>query len=211
METKICSQCKQEKTLDKFRKKIKTKTDYRAECKACLRQRYIEYISKEKIFILHLYLGMCGKYRKTKLNPKSTEEKIERHKVQVTQEQFFELWEEHKKQYGLHCCISKVPFTFIRGRGRTTNHKDNNNVSVDRLDNNMGYTTKNIIFVTYAFNDRKNSVTILDCISILRMYKQRYPESNTCKLIELYESIGSLQTREKYKEEIKDFTKEKLS
>jgi hypothetical protein len=70
---------------------------------------------------------------------------------------------------------------------------------------------KILLFVTNEFNLRKSAVLIIDCVNILRHYKLRFPETNICRILELYESIGSLQSKEKYKEERKDFTKEKLS
>jgi hypothetical protein len=50
------------------------------------------------------------------------------------------------------------------------------------------------------------SIMILDCVNILRHYKERFPDTHTCKLIELYEKIGNLQIKEKYKNELNEFT-----
>ena len=98
-------------------------------------------------------------------------------------------------------------YFFLRGKRRNINNKNNHNVSVDRLDNNQRYTINNIVFVTFAFNDRKCSIMILDCVNILRHYKERFPDTHTCKIIELYEKIGNLQSREKYKNELNNLPK----
>jgi hypothetical protein len=103
--------------------------------------------------------------------------------------------------------MTQTDFTFQRGIKRKISNKHNHNVSVDRLDNSKGYTVNNIVFVTFAFNDRKCSIMILDCVSILRHYKERFPDTHTCKIIELYEKIGNLQSREKYKNKLSELNK----
>jgi hypothetical protein len=209
MNYKICSTCKKNKSLDEFHKGL-CKDGKKYCCKKCAHNAYVKYIGTEKTFVHHLYIGLWSRWRRTKKRKDLTKEEKKQHEIKITQPQFLKLWEEHKKRYGLKCCMTQINFTFQRGNGRNTSNKNNYNVSVDRLDNSQGYTINNIVFVTFAFNDRKSSIMILDCVNILRHYKERFPNTNTCKLIELYETMGSLQSKKKYKNELnklKEFNK----
>ena len=203
---KICNTCKKNKALTKFNKGL-DKYGKKHYCKKCSHDLYVKYIEKEETFVPQLYTGLLSRWRKIQKRKDITDERKKQYKVKITKPQFLKLWEEHKKKHGLKCCMTQINFTFKRGNRRKTSNKNNHNVSVDRLDNSQGYTSKNIVFVVYAFNDRKCSITILDCVNILRHYKERFPNTNTCKIIELYEKIGNLQSREKYKNELNEFTK----
>jgi t-SNARE complex subunit (syntaxin) len=48
METKICSECKIEKSLDKFQKDAYRKDGYRYKCKSCTNIHDVEYYQKNK-------------------------------------------------------------------------------------------------------------------------------------------------------------------
>ena len=203
MKTKRCKNCKEFRTIDSYRGK-------RWVCNVCNRADGITYLNTEHGYFTELYNGLWNRLRKKERSGRFSEERLMMHRPRVTKEEFFQLWEDHKKEHGMKCLMTGVEMTHIRGKGGTKN-KTPTNISVDRLDNTKGYTKQNIIFVTNEFNLRKNAILIIDCINILRQYKLRFPETNTCKIIELYESIGSLQSKEKYKDEIKDFTNEKLN
>jgi hypothetical protein len=227
METKTCTLCKKEYpcNTDYFYRNYRKKgVKYIARCNTChnqismkwakdnyLRKRKveIEYKNTEKGYLIEMYNGIWNRLRKKEKSGLFSEERLMMYRPRVTKEDFFELWEKHKKEHGMKCLMTGVEMTHVRGKG--IKNKTPTNISVDRLDNEKGYTKQNIIFVTHEFNLRKNAILIIDCVNILRQYKLRFPETNTCKIIELYESIGSLQTKEKYKEETQDFTKEKLS
>ena len=204
---KICVICKISKPLTEFHNRSSTKEGKQTSCKECHYNNYVKYIETEENFINAMYSSLRSRWTKIqKREDLSHKEKIQ-HKLILTKPQFLKLWEEHKKEYGLKCCMTQIDFTFIRGKRRNISNKHNHNVSVDRLDNNQGYTVNNIVFVTFAFNDRKCSILILDCVNILRHYKKRFPNTHTCKLIELYETIGNVQIRQKYKNELEEFTK----
>lgn len=207
MNYKICSTCKKKKPLTKFHRGSKTKDGMQHRCKKCVYNIYVKYMGIEKNFMGELYRGIWSRFRRMQKRKDLTKEEKKQHEIKITKSQFLKLWEEHKKKYGLKCCMTQTDFTFQRGNRRNTSNKYNHNVSVDRLDNSKGYTADNIVFVTFAFNDRKCSIMILDCVNILRHYKERFPNTNTCKLIELYETIGSLQSDEKYKNKLNDLPK----
>jgi hypothetical protein len=204
---KICVICKISKPLTEFHNRSSTKEGKQTSCKECHYNNYVKYIGIEENFINALYSGLWSRWRKIKKREDLTKEEKKQHEVKITKPKFLKLWEEHKKKYGLKCCMTQTDFTFQRGIKRKISNKHNHNVSVDRLDNSKGYTANNIVFVTFAFNDRKCSIMILDCVSILRHYKERFPDTHTCKIIELYEKIGNLQSREKYKNELNNLPK----
>ena len=204
---KICVICKISKPLTEFHNRSSTKEGKQTSCKECHYNNYVKYIGIEENFINALYSGLWSRWRKMKKREDLTKEEKKQHEVKITKPKFLKLWEEHKKKYGLKCCMTQTDFTFQRGIKRKISNKHNHNVSVDRLDNSKGYTANNIVFVTFAFNDRKCSIMILDCVSILRHYKERFPDTHTCKIIELYEKIGNLQSREKYKNELNNLPK----
>jgi len=226
METKTCNICKKEYPCNRdyfYRASSKNKSYYFNKCITCHKKvsatwgknnhlkRLIhntKYKNTEKGYLVAMYNALWDRLKEKEKSGLS-EERLMMYRPRVTREEFFELWENHKKEHGMKCLMTGVEMTHIRGKG--IKNKTLTNISVDRLDNEKGYTKQNIIFVTHEFNTRKNAILIIDCINILRQYKLRFPETNTCKIIELYESIGSLQSKEKYKEEIQDFTKEKLS
>lgn len=59
----------------------------------------------------------------------------------------------YNNQKGL-CAISGVPLTNIRGSGRIPT-----NISIDRIDNNFGYTKKNVQLVCSIVNKMKSEYT----------------------------------------------------
>jgi hypothetical protein len=204
---KICATCKKNKPFTEFHKGNNKKDGKSYNCKKCHYISYVKFIGIEENFINALYYGLRSRWNRWKKRKDLTDAEKKQHEIKITKPQFLKLWEEHKKEYGLKCCMTQIDFTFIRGKRRNINNKNNHNVSVDRLDNNQGYTINNIVFVTFAFNNRKCSILILDCVNILRHYKKRFPNTHTCKLIELYETIGNVQIRQKYKNELEEFTK----
>jgi len=227
MENKTCIACKKEYPCNTnyfYRARYKNDFRYYSYCITCSNQKTsewaknnslkksnldIKYKNTEKGYVNELYSSLWNRLRKKEKSGRFSEERLIMYRPRVTKEDFLELWENHKKEHGMKCLMTGVEMTHVRGKG--IKHRTPTNLSVDRLDNEKGYTKQNIIFVTHEFNSRKNAILIIDCINILRQYKLRFPGTNTCRIIELYESIGSLQSKKKYKEKIKDFTKEKLS
>jgi len=50
----------------------------------------------------------------------------------------------------------------------------NSNLSIDRLDNNIGYTVQNIIFIRNDENARKRDTSYEDCKIQIRLYEERF-------------------------------------
>tara|TARA_R100000808_G_C2103157_1_gene119592 strand:+ start:104 stop:661 length:558 start_codon:yes stop_codon:yes gene_type:complete len=104
--------------------------------------------------------------------------------VELTKEEFFELWEQHKKKYGgWICAYTGQIMTQTRSmnpvgseRGKASAIKVKTNMSVDRLDSSKGYTKDNIVFCTWEFNDRKGNVSLEDIRCILNLMESKKDE-----------------------------------
>jgi len=167
---KTCTDCKEYLPLTSFNKKLKNKNVLRAICKKCSRKHQVTYSNTEKGFITNLFNGIKSKVNKTRYKKFSEEEK-NKHRCHVTKEKFIELFEKHKKIFGYTCALTGVPVVL-----KVTNHSESNKsntLSVDRLNPEIGYTEKNIIFVSSKANQMKNAVTKDLCIAILKAYEER--------------------------------------
>lgn len=77
-------------------------------------------------------------------------------------------WNQVETLGGIYCAYTGKAMTHVRGKGIVKT-----NISLDRINNEIGYTKENIIFCTAAFNDLKGQVTIEACQKILEVYKER--------------------------------------
>ncbi len=80
-----------------------------------------------------------------------------------------ELWVEQK---GL-CNISKIPMTYIMNKGRTYT-----NISVDRINSNIGYIKGNIQLVCMAVNQMKSDLKIDELVYICKEIINNYESKN---------------------------------
>lgn len=122
------------------------------------RKSYLRNINTEKGYL-------SDKYNHTKKGGRK------KFPIEITKEEFLQLWEEHKIKYGgWVCAYTGLYMTRIRGKGQLMVPS---NMSVDRLDSNKGYTKDNIVFCRWDINDRKGAVTIEDIKNILRVYNEK--------------------------------------
>jgi len=113
--------------------------------------------------------------------------------IEITREEFYQMWEDHKKKYGgWFCAYTGVPMTRERGvnetlpenakhfNGKNSGKHIRSNMSVDRIDSDKGYTKDNMVFCTWEFNDRKGEVSLFDiqCILNIREEKKHEPGRN---------------------------------
>jgi hypothetical protein len=170
MESQVCTFCKISLPFSFFTKDKKTKNGLRRWCKNCKRIDANNYNNTEKGCLTNLYGNMKKKF-KSKRFINFPEEEKNKYICHVSKKEFFELFENHKKIFGYNCMLTGNPI-FLK---RTSNHKKtkSNNLSVDRLDPEMGYTKKNIIFVSSLINNKKGAVTKELCIAILKAYEER--------------------------------------
>ena len=181
---KFCKKCNEEKPIEEFYKKKRGKyISY--ECRKCQKNYRLNNIDKinarKKIygntkpsFLLSSYYSMTGQYRR-KLRNNFPKDKLNNYEVFISKKDFLDMVYTYEKEKGFVCQGTNMPLTTLR----YLNAKAKNcptNFSVDRLDTQIGYSKENIIFVSWEFNQRKNSVKIEDCFAILKLYKERYPE-----------------------------------
>ena len=122
---------------------------------------------------------MTGQYRR-KIKNNFPKNKLKSYEVHISKKDFLDMVNTYEKQKGFVCQGTNMPLTTLRHLGKKRK-SCGTNFSVDRLDTQIGYSKENIIFVSWEFNQRKNSIKPGDCFAILKLYKERYPEK--------YESI----------------------
>jgi hypothetical protein len=136
------------------------------------REQNIKYLNTENGFLI-------SKWNDLKKRGKG---KLQSLKNDITREEFFELWEEHKKKYGWNCYYTGKPFRIVRKlavKGAKKKHSAPPDLlSIDRFDSDVGYTKNNIVFCRWDFNDRKSNIRVEDCKIIIEKYieRQKRPE-----------------------------------
>ena len=148
-------------------KKRKTKKTY-----SVIRDKNLIYLNTEKGFMLSKYHDVCRSWKRKQNRPINANKKIEL----LSQEEFLELWTQHKVKQGITCGYTGEPLIMQRKKPRKdgVRHKvPKNQLSVDCLDPEIGYTKSNIVFCGWGFNDRKNAVKIKDCYLIIKMHEER--------------------------------------
>jgi hypothetical protein len=73
---------------------------------------------------------------------------------------------------GPYCKYSGVKLTTKRSMGEGWHKSRPTNLSIDRIDPRRPYEERNIVFCTWEFNNRKNSITPDDCKRILKVYEE---------------------------------------
>ena len=133
---------------------------------------HTEYLNTEEGFIIAKYNDVKKSCKKKQARPINADKKIEL----LSQEEFLELWTQHKAKQGITCGYTGEPLLMQKKKPRKdgVRHKPPKNLlSVDCLDPEIGYTKKNIVFCSWKFNDRKNAVKIKDCYLIIKMHEER--------------------------------------
>ena len=147
------------------------------------REQNIKYLNTENGFLISKWNDL----------QKRAKSKLQSLKNDITREEFFELWEEHKKKYGWNCYYTGKPFRIVRKlavKGAKKKHPAPPDLlSIDRFDSDVGYTKNNIVFCRWEFNDRKNNIRVEDCKIIIEKYieRQKRPERR------MYSSGGLVQ------------------
>ena len=94
-----------------------------------------------------------------------------------SRDHLLELWNNHKKEYGRRCRYTGIELTTKRSMGEGRKPTTPTNISIDRVDPRRPYEEKNIVFCTWEFNNRKNSITPDDCKRILEVYEELHARS----------------------------------
>ena len=166
---KICTTCNQQKEFKEFNRSKTSFDGYEYACKSCRNIQVNIWRKKEEKFIRNLYSNMKKK-TVSGVHKNASEEKKKKHTLYLTMKEFEDLWKQHKEKYGLRCSLTKVKMTHSPSK---ENMSTSNNISVDRLNPNIGYTKENIIFVSANVNNKKGAVTKELCQAILKQYEER--------------------------------------
>ena len=169
---KKCSKCGEVKSLTDYFKDNRWNT-FRSECRVCLSTRQNKYNNTEKGYLHQKYNQMKktrhGGMKKARL---------------LTLEELFTAFEKHKKTYGgmksawgpgVDNLEQHLPITiFLPNNPNKKAKRIGSNLSIDRLNNNIGYTVQNIIFIRSDENSRKRDTTYEDCLIQIRLHEERF-------------------------------------
>lgn len=173
--TKTCTICKVEykNPREHFLKQKTGRNGLISHCKYCKRKLDFDYANTEIGYLSNAYNNMCKRINSKRAKRLPKEERERYYKCSITREEFFELWEEHKRKRGYRCHITGVEMICKRAIKTKGFNGYLNGMSVDRLDSRVGYTKENIIFVTNEINKQKGSITKQVCESILKIFKEK--------------------------------------
>ena len=136
------------------------------------RDKNLIYLNNEAGFIIAKYHDIKKSCKRKQAREINADKKIEL----LSQEEFLELWTQHKAKQGITCGYTGEPLLMQRKIPRkdgVRNKVPKNQLSVDCLDPEIGYTKENIVFCSWGFNDRKNAVKIKDCYLIIKKHEER--------------------------------------
>ena len=169
---KICSQCKNDKSIENFGKNKSIKTGYTSECKQCRNYNPLK-IFQPNINVINKCCHKCKEIKPTENFTKnrknndgySNQCKYCSIKNIKSLRQRFSHWKSNAKDRGISfnllledlekisktCYYTGIPLTF------EINH--DNTISLDRLDNNKGYEKDNVVFCCGFINYMKNDLS----------------------------------------------------
>ena len=136
-----------------------------------------KYLSTEIGYFTAMWQEM-----KKSCNKDSYKIKVQKRRLKINngikgRDHLLELWEKQKERLGgPYCAYTGIKLTRIRQKGFGTFKSTPTNISIDRIDGSLPYQEDNIVFCSWEFNNRKNSVTIEDCKLILNTWKEKQHE-----------------------------------
>jgi|TARA_R100001530_G_scaffold107208_1_gene74940 hypothetical protein len=167
-------------TDSKFRaREQKRKRDYgrSSHGRKVKRANYAKHMGTEKGYLREKWNSLQSKSRNYLDRTRNYKRKPT--PVLITREEFYELWEQHKKRYGgWFCAYTGESMTHTRSMNESMSNriKVKSNMSVDRIDSDQGYTRDNIVFCTWDFNDRKGNISLEDIRCILNLLESKKHE-----------------------------------
>ena len=181
---RFCKRCGVEKPITEFYKSMRKEKYVQFKCIKCHKEYRLNNLDKIKArkkiyentkpsFLSSSYNSMTGQYRR-KVRDNFPKDRLNSYEVSISKKDFLDMVNTYEKEKGFVCQGTNMPLTTLRNLDRGNNCPTN--FSVDRLDSEIGYSKKNIIFVSWIFNQRKRNINMEDCFAILKLYKERYPE-----------------------------------
>jgi len=91
-------------------------------------------------------------------------------------DEFYNHWLKQKARYGMKCPATGVEMTHTIGTNKSSvgNKRIMTNISTDRILSTEGYSPKNLIFTTWAYNCAKCNITPEMAKAFLRIVGERY-------------------------------------
>jgi len=175
---KKCPKCKNIKSSEDFAKRSLSKDGLQCWCDDCLKEHRKEIQSTEIGFLKKKYCDIKKRCRR------------DNRECYFTLDEFLTAFEKHKSIYGMKSAWGPgvdnleqhLPITRIsEGNGELGKHGNPkgskriaSNLSVDRLDSNLGYTLQNLIFIRSDENARKHSSSYEDCKIQIKLHEERF-------------------------------------
>jgi len=127
-----------------------------------IKQKY--YYSTERGFIMKLWNSI-----------KRSSKKHERTNEFKDFDEFYNHWLKQKAMYGMRCPATGIEMTNTIGTNKPGEVKRiMTNISTDRILSTEGYSPKNLIFTTWAYNCAKCNITPEMAKAFLRIVGERY-------------------------------------
>ena len=132
---------------------------------------YLKWVTSEKGFFTQLFQSIRSRSLPKYLKYKPGRTLVKNHIRD--KDHLLELYEKQKKLLGgPYCRYTGSTLTMKRSTGKGFTGYTKTNLSVDRIDPTLPYQEGNIVFCSWEFNQRKNSVTPDDCKRILKVYEE---------------------------------------
>ena len=142
---------------------------FQSNCKKCRKETAVKYFNTEKGYFKRIWSHIFSESEKRGIKNEFK-----------NFEEFYKCWEKKKNIYGLKCPYTKIDMTFeicktmIDKNGKKRKPRIATNLSVDRILSFGPYNEKNIIFVSFTINQKKNATTPQIAKRFLELVKERY-------------------------------------
>lgn len=148
---KRCSCCNQYKSLKYFRKRKSSKDKLQGQCSKCINKKArvfrIKNLRRIKINAKKYRQSIKGIYMVCKLNGAK-----ERNIVFNISYSDFENWYKKQKQICFYCGRN------LKEIKKDKHHHKTDRLTIDRIDNNEGYTLNNIVLACWICNNVKSKI-----------------------------------------------------
>ena len=133
-----------------------------------------KYFSSEKGFFSQLWNSLKKRCDKNSNYYKNSNKIVTINNGIRGRDHLLELWERQKKLLGgPYCIYTGIELTTIAKRGNGFTGANKTNLSIDRIDPTLPYQEDNIVFCSWDFNNKKNSMTPDDCKKVIEIYEGR--------------------------------------
>lgn len=178
---KTCNKCN--KTYPRteeffYKRKHRTRENcftYETCCIACTNKRCLEWKNKNKSKKYKSQIEYLSSERGYFVEMWSSVKKSTHGCEFKNFDEFFNCWKEQQKIYGNKCPYTGIEMTRIKGINKGFGFKkSNSNISKDRILCSRPYSKENIMFVCWAVNNIKGSVTPKIAKQYIQFVKERF-------------------------------------